>query len=517
MSQIRFITVCTASVLLSVSTLNADDILDDIGHTDLVERLGAAAPTGAGVVVGQVEVPDPGYGPVQSDPEFAGINFIERSGAAGSSSHANTVATRYYGQTLSPAPGIGTVVLWDVNDFVTNGYLRVGQSTSPPSPPSGLKIFNHSWIGSFGSVGNDNNALRRADWAANTFRTLWIAGTNNGSTSSNQPLMSGMYHGISVGLVDGNHAFDDTSANLDGPGRMRPQLVAPGSATSWAAPLVGGCAALLLETAAVDPDLSGNSASTQPYVLKSVLLAGAVRDAAWTNNPSSAGADRGATSRPLDEVFGAGVLNIDRSHRIFTGLEQDGSAEVPAENTIDGPAWDFELLSSDEVLWHRFSLAEPAEEIGIALTWHRIVASNFSSSSVADADLELFTLDGNGSPVSLVGTGTQVFGSGNVRSESGVDNVEVLHVRDLAAGDYAVRIMRVDDVATSARAAIAFWIPETGDEPLVGDLNGDGQVDGADFGILLTAFGTNDPAADLDGSGEVGGGDIGVLLANWTG
>ena len=516
MSKTRTITVTTALVLCSATAVVAD-ILDDIGHTDLVERLGATAPTGAGVVVGQVEVPDPGYGPVQSDPEFSGINFIERSGTAGSSSHATTVATRFYGETLSPAPGIGTVLLWDVNDFVTNGYLRVGQSSSPPAPPFSLKIFNNSWIGSFGSTANDNNAVRRADWAANTFRTLWILGTNNGASNANQPLLSGMYHGISVGLVNGNHASDDTSSGLDGPGRMRPQLVAPGDATSWAAPLVGACGALLLETAAVDPDLAGNNSSTQPYVLKSVLLAGAVRNATWTNNPQASGSDRGATSRPLDEVFGAGVLNIDRAHRIFTGLEADGSADVPASNTLDGPAWDFESLSTNEVLWHRFSLSEPAEEIGIALTWHRIVSSNFGSSTFANAELELFSVDRKGRTTSLRGAGTAVFGSGNVVSESVVDNVEMLHVRDLAPGDYAVRIMRVDDEVISARAAIAFWIPEAGEEPLIGDLNGDGLVNGADFGILLSAFGSSDPAADLDGSGVVGGGDIGVLLANWTG
>ena len=110
-----------------------------------------------------------------------------------------------------------------------------------------------------------------------------------------------------------------------------------------------------------------------------------------------------------------------------------------------------------------------------------------------------------------------MFGSGNVVSESGVDNVELLHVRDLAPGDYALRIMRTDDEVITARAGIAFWLPETAEEPLIGDLNGDGLVNGADFGILLSAFGSQDPAADLDGSGLVGGGDIGVLLANWTG
>ncbi len=49
-----------------------------------------------------------------------------------------------------------------------------------------------------------------------------------------------------------------------------------------------------------------------------------------------------------------------------------------------------------------------------------------------------------------------------------------------------------------------------------GDLTGDGFVDGADLGLLLAAWGTDDTAADLDGSGEVDGGDLGLLLSAWT-
>ncbi|MFO0874537.1 MAG: hypothetical protein U0575_11280 [Phycisphaerales bacterium] len=52
--------------------------------------------------------------------------------------------------------------------------------------------------------------------------------------------------------------------------------------------------------------------------------------------------------------------------------------------------------------------------------------------------------------------------------------------------------------------------------PVVGDLNGDGMVDGADLGLLLGAWGTNDPLADLDGNGVVDGADLGLLLGGWT-
>jgi hypothetical protein len=32
---------------------------------------------------------------------------------------------------------------------------------------------------------------------------------------------------------------------------------------------------------------------------------------------------------------------------------------------------------------------------------------------------------------------------------------------------------------------------------------------------MLSAWGTEDPAADLDGDGNVGGGDLGLLLSYW--
>ncbi|MBL9147151.1 MAG: VCBS repeat-containing protein [Phycisphaerae bacterium] len=50
--------------------------------------------------------------------------------------------------------------------------------------------------------------------------------------------------------------------------------------------------------------------------------------------------------------------------------------------------------------------------------------------------------------------------------------------------------------------------------PCVGDLTGDGAVDGADLGSLLGAWGTAG-AADLDGNGAVDGGDLGILLGAW--
>jgi hypothetical protein len=51
-----------------------------------------------------------------------------------------------------------------------------------------------------------------------------------------------------------------------------------------------------------------------------------------------------------------------------------------------------------------------------------------------------------------------------------------------------------------------------------GDLDGDGEINGADMGLLLVAWGTVDPgAADINGDGVCNGADLGLLLNAWTG
>jgi len=56
---------------------------------------------------------------------------------------------------------------------------------------------------------------------------------------------------------------------------------------------------------------------------------------------------------------------------------------------------------------------------------------------------------------------------------------------------------------------------------IVGDLNGDGVVDGADLGILLANWGPANgggaAVGDLNGDDVVDGADLGILLANWSG
>ncbi len=48
-----------------------------------------------------------------------------------------------------------------------------------------------------------------------------------------------------------------------------------------------------------------------------------------------------------------------------------------------------------------------------------------------------------------------------------------------------------------------------------GDLNADGQVNGADLATLLGAWGSAAPGPDIDGNGNVDAADLSILLGNW--
>ena len=55
------------------------------------------------------------------------------------------------------------------------------------------------------------------------------------------------------------------------------------------------------------------------------------------------------------------------------------------------------------------------------------------------------------------------------------------------------------------------------DQGIIGDLNLDGFVNGADLGIFLALWGTDSELGDLNNDGNCDGADLGVLAAAWTG
>jgi hypothetical protein len=76
-------------------------------------------------------------------------------------------------------------------------------------------------------------------------------------------------------------------------------------------------------------------------------------------------------------------------------------------------------------------------------------------------------------------------------------------------------VFNYNESSQEHQAAIDWVQKNLASPPCFGDLNGDGIVDGADLGLLLGAWDSDDPIADLNGDGIVDGADLGLLLGAW--
>ena len=118
----------------------------------------------------------------------------------------------------------------------------------------------------------------------------------------------------------------------------RPDLVAPADATSWATPMVASAAALLVEVG----HHGGNTLSTDPSVrfttnrngdtiynaersevVKAALMAGADRTSPNLTNSVTPQGYAVNTANGLNNVYGAGQLNISNSYHIIAAGEQN--------------------------------------------------------------------------------------------------------------------------------------------------------------------------------------------------
>jgi hypothetical protein len=503
--------------LLICALVSAGGVSANHGLDDLIERVGIEnTPTGAGVEVGQVEASAEGgeYAPDVDEKQFIGKTFLFHSGPSGVSNHATQVGKRIYGiRNVGLAPGVDLIDLYSASGWATTDYLHVGTGSNPSPPPGNLALFNNSWIASFGSNSTDNQALRRADWSIDNHDVVMLNGVAN--SGDHLPLMSFGFNCISVGKENGEHVSDPVPSGFDLPGRQIPLIVASQNTTSNATGVVSAATALLIETAETHPNTSGNFFASLSETTKAVLLTGGMHFAGWTNNPATSGANRGRTSQPIDAVVGVGTVNIDRAHRVMTG-GQHASGTSPT-GLIPAPeaAWETATLSSNQNRYIKIEVPSLADEVSVVLTWHQKANGGFGSYTIVDFDLELLQFQ-NGKLVSLVGnSGLGVFGSGNVVSESSLDNVEHLYIQDLSPGEYVLKIHRVDSTSGSNVFSVGWLFPEA--DGVLGDITGDGIIDVSDILALIGSWGScsGDCQADLNGDGVVGVSDLLLLLSYW--
>lgn len=100
---------------------------------------------------------------------------------------------------------------------------------------------------------------------------------------------------------------------------------------------------------------------------------------------------------------------------------------------------------------------------------------------------------------------------------NGVNTTVKLPVSPVAGTILSIRVTVHEPNLVECCSEVLYWEVDYGpggnNNPC--DLNGDAIVDGADLGILLSAWGSEGPG-DIDESGEVDGSDLGALLACWS-
>ena len=399
---------------------------NEVRYTELTNELNLRSipvPTGAGVGVTQVEAREDtnqngtlqsyeGYKPITSNSEFSGKNIADVSNLGQDpSNHGTWVGRNLYGNASSISPGITNISVYETNNFLNSGWY----SGTPFIESNPLQ--NHSWVNWF----QNSNAPRRMDYAVNRDGFLPIVGIYNsdfGSQSTPSDISDtygSIYNGISVGVSDGTHRYGTTT--YDGAGRIKPEIVAPGGIpglnpatqySSFATPIITAAAAFLIDAA------GSNAAAKDQLTLKAILLAGADKSisANWDQTPT----------RPIDEVFGAGELDIYQSYFI-----QQGGQQI-AGSTIGTHGWNLSNLNrnSSETYTINISSGYRLRRLSVLVTWNRKVKKQgpFFNPTLANMSLGL-TDDEDNSVVQV--------------SDSPVDNIE--HIwRDLGseleAGSY---------------------------------------------------------------------------------
>ena len=116
---------------------------DDIGYTALQSALGANMPDGRGVAVCQVEavnnqswMPDTGYS------QFSGKTISDRTGnCPGTSPHATTVGTYFYGSDQSIAPAVTAINVYEATDWLLRRFSALREPAQRQADPAGLRHY----------------------------------------------------------------------------------------------------------------------------------------------------------------------------------------------------------------------------------------------------------------------------------------------------------------------------------------------------------------------------------------
>jgi len=418
---------------------------DTIGVTPL--RAVDPSLIGTGIYVTQAEASESNtnqnqfeVGPIPVGQPTNLFTWISSSGSATTfpnavgteSAHADGVGSHFYHIYYGPSPGVLHVDNYQADTFYEN-VIAASIATSG-------RVVNQSFF--FTGNPPDSVVDMTYDNYVARFGTIFCSAVGSGTTAYPP---GAAYNNIGVGVSDATSSIGGTPD-----GRAKPDLCAPGLATSFAAPYVSGGATILLQAAARGDAGTNISAASDTRTIKALLMNGAVKPSNWTHT----------ASMPVDATHGtgAGVLNIFNSYKQMTFGQRrsiettsvgTGTAHPPGSNPGNESSvvgWDFATISTspsqDSVAHYYFSL--PATNGNYTLTatlvWNRPLASTL----INDLDLFLYRTS----------DGVQIAVSASL-----VDNVEHIYLPSLPSGRYDLQVLKnsgTKSIANSETYALVF-------------------------------------------------------------
>jgi hypothetical protein len=435
------------SFALSASALAGD--LDTIGVT-LLRQVDPSL-TGSGVRVAQPESTSAGTD-FEVNPSTVGqsaglFTWISSAGSASAfpnavgveSGHADTVAANFYGMAAGAVPQVSHVDNYEALFFFTN-YI---DSLLRPSIPA--RVVSQSFA--FGS-GSESTVEPAYDNYAAQYGTIFVSAVGNGGTVLSPGTC---YNSIGVGVYGISSAVGPT---MDG--RSKPDLVAPDAANSpsgansYSVPYVAASAAILVQAANRGDGGANTAAAADLRTVKALLLNGAVKPSDWTNS----------TTRPLDLLYGAGIVNVFNSWQQLKGQKRSfieatsnpsGNPHPPGANPGNEPVlegWDLNSITNtfhvpsyyEQVNHYYFQLPTNVNYTMTAtLVWDR------QQNQTAINNLNLFLY--NTANSNLV-----------TWSSNSVDNVKHLFLTSLPPGRYDLQVQKIptSQITATETYALAF-------------------------------------------------------------
>ena len=380
------------------------------------------------------------------------VKTISEQTSYSKSNHAEGVGQRFFSSD-SIIPWISEVDVYAANQWASQDFLLSGTPFAPLIEESIIQ--NHSWI-SYGYNKNNtpsevdsiirfhNEAISRFDYAINRDQFIACVGLNNESSTTVPSILASSYNAIVVGNTNGSHSRGGTPTapvnssgiiNHDGPGRLKPDIVANDNSTSSCTPQVSSAVTFLYGLSLNQ----GKPSACYPETMKAIVMAGAQKNEfpEWSRSHE----------KPIDSVLGAGKINVFNSYKIIT------ESEKITDNIYNNYGWDSGFLEKENASFYNILLDENSTEVVFSLNWNRLVLSapwidgKEYEESIADMSLSICRVDDEN--LTLYDF-----------SDSRIDNLEHIYLRGLPKGLYQLKVST--DKPTSYGIA---WRAEPGNLP----------------------------------------------------